>query len=300
MSMAQLNDFLSRIDGLGAVCTQAITLREDFLDLAARFAHLPGTVVLLSGGDLDCARYHLLGVDPWLTLSARSQAVDVRIDGQSLQVQADPFRVLRKILQHFHLPAADPDGLPLAAGLMGYLAYDLKDCLETLPRTSVDALQLPAMLLCAPSVLVIHDTHLQTTCLAVPQRGPRAAEAQAVIQRFQEQIDTPSPVSGSFSIDAKQMRSNFTAAQYQDAVRRVIDYIAAGDVYQVNLSQRFSGPFSGDAFALFRHLFAENPAPFFAFVQGGDHQIVSTSPERFLLQVGERVAQCISPLSPYG
>ena len=289
MSMPQLNDFLSRIDGLSGVRTQSITLQEDFLDLAARFAHLPGTVVLLSGGDLDCARYHLLGVQPWLTLSARNQAADVTIDGRSLHVKADPFRVLRKILRHFHLPAADPDGPPLAAGLLGYLAYDLKDCLEVLPRTSVDVLRLPAMLLYAPSVLVIHDTRLQTTRLLAPQRGPYAADAQAVIKRFRAMMSAPPPASGAFGVDAKQMRSNFTATQYRDAVRQVIDYIAAGDVYQVNLSQRFSVPFEGDAFALFRHLFAENPAPFFAFVQGGDHQIVSTSPERFLLQAGDRV-----------
>jgi para-aminobenzoate synthetase component I len=69
----------------------------------------------------------------------------------------------------------------------------------------------------------------------------------------------------------------------------VIDYIRAGDAYQVNLSQRFQFAFDGDAFALFKHLYAANPAPFFAFVQGGDHQIVSTSPERFLLQEGRRV-----------
>ncbi|MBI5591624.1 MAG: chorismate-binding protein [Deltaproteobacteria bacterium] len=69
----------------------------------------------------------------------------------------------------------------------------------------------------------------------------------------------------------------------------MIDYTAAGDVYQVNLSQRFKVPFKGNGFALFRQLFAQNQAPFFAFIQGGDHQIVSTSPERFLRQSGDRV-----------
>jgi para-aminobenzoate synthetase component 1 len=288
--MERLDSFLSRIGGLSGVHTQSISLQEDFLDLAARFAHLPGTVVLLSGGGLDCARYHLLGALPWLSMNARNQAAEVTIDDQTLRVPADPLRVLRKILNHFHLPATDlPLPPPLAAGLMGYLAYDLKDGLEVLARTSVDDLHLPAMLLYAPSVLVVHDTHRQTTCLLVPQRGPDAPEAQAVIRRFEALRRAPAPPAGFSGVGQQELRSNFTSADYQAAVQRVIDYIAAGDVYQVNLSQRFSVPFGGDAFALFRHLFAENPAPFFAFVQGGDHQIVSTSPERFLLQTGDRV-----------
>ncbi len=72
-------------------------------------------------------------------------------------------------------------------------------------------------------------------------------------------------------------------------MRDIVEFIAAGDVYQVNVSQRFRAPFHGDPFTLFRRLLARNPAPFFAFVQGGDHQVVSTSPERFLQRAGDRV-----------
>ncbi len=100
----------------------------------------------------------------------------------------------------------------------------------------------------------------------------------------------PTPSTGSFDAGQERLQSNFTQSEYQTAVQQVIDYIAAGDVYQVNLSQRFKVPFKGgDGFALFRQLFAQNSALFFAFIQGGDHQIVSTSPERFLLQSGDRV-----------
>ena len=73
------------------------------------------------------------------------------------------------------------------------------------------------------------------------------------------------------------------------AVQRIRDYIAAGDVYQVNMSQRFEMGFTGDAYGLFHTLYEMNPAPFFAYVNTGDHQIVSTSPERFLLRKGSDV-----------
>ncbi|MGD9188067.1 MAG: aminodeoxychorismate synthase component I, partial [Desulfobacteraceae bacterium] len=89
--------------------------------------------------------------------------------------------------------------------------------------------------------------------------------------------------------DARQMRSNFSPEGYEAAVGRIIDYIAAGDVYQVNLSQRFQVPFQGNGFHLFRQLYDKNPAPFFAFVHAGDHQIISTSPERFLMRAQDRV-----------
>jgi para-aminobenzoate synthetase component 1 len=73
------------------------------------------------------------------------------------------------------------------------------------------------------------------------------------------------------------------------AVQRIKDYIAAGDVYQVNLSQRFETEFGGNPFDLFKTLYDINPAPFYAYIQAGDHTIVSTSPERFLQRIGPRV-----------
>jgi para-aminobenzoate synthetase component 1 len=80
------------------------------------------------------------------------------------------------------------------------------------------------------------------------------------------------------------LSSNFTREAYIRAVARIREYIRNGDVYQVNLSQRFSFPLAGEVYRLFRHLFALNPAPFYAFLNCGDFQILSTSMERFLLQ----------------
>jgi para-aminobenzoate synthetase component 1 len=86
-----------------------------------------------------------------------------------------------------------------------------------------------------------------------------------------------------------QLRSNFTHDAYLEAVRRVRHYIREGDVYQVNLSQRFHFAFEGDPFTLWRRLYGLNPAPFYAFIQAGDHQILSTSMERFLFRRGPSI-----------
>lgn len=262
-----------------------LEMNQPFEDLAARFAAQQGTVLLMSGGDMDCARYHILGVSPWLELWGLADAMNLRIDGKEHQLQAEPFELLRSILKQFKIN--DEHGLPINSGLLGYLAYDLKDRIERLPRTSIDDLGLPHLYFAAPSVVVVHDRQTDDTSLCVPQR--ENIDCAGVLDDFRRALADPPPRSGKYMGDSGGFISNYEHAPYLDAVRRIVEYIAAGDIYQANMSQRFEMGFSGDAFSLFQDLFAANPAPFFAFVNAGDHQIVSTSPERFLLQKGDWV-----------
>ena len=279
---------MTKAGGLTGVRTETLVWEADFCELVGRFAHLPGTVALLSGGDLDCARYHLLGLFPWLTLSGRCDATHLTIDGYTEEAAISPFDALRTVLKHFRLWDADWP-LPMAAGLLGYLAYDLKDVLEKLPKTSVDRTHLPQMLLYGPSILAVHDKHDRSTRLMMPQRDSGKDTTEAVLARFHRIAAEPISPDTAFGADPEALKSNFTPEDYRDAVRRVIDYIGTGDVYQVNLSQCFRVPFEGDGFGLFRHLYEQNPAPFFAYVRADDHEVVSTSPERFLLRAGESV-----------
>jgi para-aminobenzoate synthetase component 1 len=273
---------------LSGVYAQPLDLREPFIDLVARCAHLPGTVALLSGGDLDCARYHLLGLWPWLSLAGRGGAMQLHLDGQVRPWATAPFSALTAVCAGLRLPAGQWPA-PMAAGLMGYLAYDLKDELESLPRTSVDDLGLPHLLLHAPALLVVHDRQHGTTEARIPVRQGAEQQIDLLLDRLRRLLQGPGPAAAAFALPASGLAANFTRTAYEAAVGRIIDYIRAGDVYQVNLSQRFSVPFQGDAFTLFRQLWEHNPAPFFAFIQAGDHQVLSTSPERFILQRGRCV-----------
>ena len=277
------------LPGLIGVETATLALREPFEDMAARFAGEPGTVVLLSGGDLDCSRYHLLALRPWLTVAGRAGKTALVVDGISSEENRPPLEILQAILERCRL---DPEELPppVAAGLFGYLAYDLKDDLEDLPRTTVDDLGLPSLFMTAPSLLVVHDKADATTRVHALLRADRTpAAAHAALDAFRRDLEAPAKGNRGFLGGVLGLRSNFTRSGYESAVQRIRQYIAAGDVYQVNLSQRFETDFSGDAYRLFHNLYAMNPAPFFAYVHAGDHQIVSTSPERFLLREGRRV-----------
>ena len=257
----------------------------DVFDLAARFADDDGTVLLASGGEHDAARRHLLAVWPWLTLTARPGGGGVlTIDGRATPFAGDPWPVLRAVLDRFRLAPGDHDAAP-PAGLFGYLAYDLKDHLERLPRTCVDDLQLPTMLLHAPSVLLAVDRQGGDITVTTPCRG-RPDEA-GLADRLAARLAAPAPrlepaVAGRATAAVPR-------AAYEQAVADIIAAIGAGDVYQVNYTQRLRAPLRGHALDLLRRLFARNPAPFFAYVQGGDHQVVSTSPERFLQRRGDRV-----------
>jgi para-aminobenzoate synthetase component I len=272
-------DWLRRVIG---VHSEPVDSKEPFVEVARRFASLPGTVALMSGGGLDCARHHILGVDPWLTLSGHRSRTTLREGARTVELEADPFTALGAVLQHCQVPAIDSP-LPLSSGLLGYFAYDLKDCLEKLPRTSVDDLGLPLMHLVAPSILLVHDRVTRaTTLLAVRFSGddPDFAERLA---RFKARLD---PNTVPFTEEAGRATgpctSAFTREEYIAAVEAVRQYILSGDVYQVNMSQRYQAPFSGDPFGRFSEMFAANPAAFFAYINAGDHHIVSTSPERFL------------------
>ena len=251
-------------------------------DLAALFTPLrrqPYAMLLLSGGELDCAGYSLMGWDPFLVIRSKGRRVEVSQGGREQTFQADPFAVLADILDSLELPGPSPLP-PCAAGGLGFLAYDLKNHLERLPAAAVDDLGLPEMVWAFPRRLLVHDRKAgrfwQVKVIYEDARGRRAAAAEL-----------PGIDSSLESYQVGPLHSNFTREAYLQGVSRIREYIRQGDVYQVNLSQRFSFSFQGEAYRLFLRLFALNPAPFYAYLNCQDFVILSTSMERFLYRRGD-------------
>jgi len=284
---ATLDAFLERLPApIDRILVEPLDLAGSFVALASRFADEAGTVALLSGGDHDSARWHILGVRPWLSLQERGGMVSARFPDGEVHVACDPFAGLEAVAARYRLPG-DGAEAPLAGGLLGYLAYDLKDALEVLPRTSRDDLRLPRLHMVAPSILVVHDRRDGTTTIRVPVLAGEEA-ARRAISDFRRELSSPGPVRDAHA-DVGTLVSGLSRDEYMRSVEAIREYIARGHVYQVNMSQRFETSFRGDAFALFASLYEANPAPFFAFVQAGDHQVVSTSPERFVELRGRKV-----------
>ncbi len=283
------------------VVCEEITLKDNFIDFAARFADIPGTVALVSGGNLDCARYNILAALPFLSIDIHSNTAKVKALKEELNLDVQPVDAIKFLISEYSTKAETLPG-PVAAGLFGYLSYDLKDTIEELPRTSVDDLGLPHLLLFAPTLIVVQDLKENKTSICITQtvNGPTVEETKTA---FSSIINAPhpSPETLHFSGGRDGFKSPFTKTEYMENVEKIKNYICKGHVYQVNMSQRFATDFQGSAFGLFAKLFEKNPAPFFSYINAGDHHIVSTSPERFIQRIGDYVeARPIKGTRPRG
>lgn len=259
-------------------------LEELFLQVRTQ----PYAMLLLSGGDLDCSRYSIMGWNPFLVLRSQGRKVDIVESGVHKTMEADPFTVLEDMIRALDLPESLPLE-PFCAGGMGFFAYDLKNHLERLPTTAWDDLQLPEMVLAFPQHLIVHDRrddrYWQVQVEYAPSSSPDRFSAPS--RRSSPELVWQHPGTPLGDYQVGPLQSNFSPEDYITAVGRVRQYIRQGDVYQVNLSQRFSFPFQGDPYRLFLQLFQRNPAPFYAFLNLGDFQILSTSMERFLYRRGD-------------
>jgi para-aminobenzoate synthetase component I len=249
----------------------------DLAEVFAPFRRMPYAMLLLSGGDLDCAGHSLMGWDPFLVIRAKGKRIQLDRGEESTELVGNPFEVLDEALTALELPGPPPVA-PFSAGGLGFLAYDLKNHLERLPAAARDDLGLPELVLAFPRRLVVHDRRakrfrsLEVVWEDAKGRVPRGA------------AEVPPGNNHPPGFRVGRLESNFTREDYLRAVGRIREYIKNGDVYQVNLSQRFSFPLQGDPYGLFCRLFALNPAPFYAYLNCRDSVIFSTSMERFLFR----------------
>ena len=268
-----------------------LSLPEDVTGLDELFAglrHFAYAMLLLSGGNLDSSRYSIMGWEPYLVIRAKGRNVEVLFQGERRSFTANPFDILDEALEALRLPGQTPVQ-PMAAGAMGFLAYDLKNQLERLPTTAVDDLNLPEMIWAFQRHIVVHDRwekrfwHIEVEYKppagGVHVNKPPEVTLEELIRS--RQLTLP----GSYQVG--ELRSTFSRDDYIRAVAKAREYIRQGDIYQVNLSQRFSFPFKGDLYQLFLQLFQRNPAPFYAYLNCANFMILSTSMERFLLRQGE-------------
>lgn len=268
----------------------------------ARFAHSPGAIFLDSarpGGDV--ARYSFIAADPFLTLKARDGLIE---DGES-RFTGDPFNALAERLARYPVES-EPDYPPFQTGAAGYFAYDLARHLERLPAHRIDDQPLPDLLMGFYDWVIAYDHATKKAWVMSsghPGKTPEerreraAARLGAVVRQLAEPPALPN------AIIRAQPKSDVERAPYEGRVRRVIDYILAGDIYQANISQRFNAtlPEDADPFALYCALRERNPAPFAAFMRHGDISIVSASPERFLkLRSGHVETRPIKGTRPRG
>ena len=253
----------------------------------------PNTFLLESvEGGQSRGRYSVIGLAPDLIWRCRGGRAEINRHALSaphafVAEEAPPLESLRALIAacRMELPAGLP---PPAAGLFGYLGYDMVREMERLPARTADVLGIPDALLGRPTVIAVFDHVRDVLTLCAPvhaDRGETARQAweaaQARLDEAEAALDRPVPrAAPPASLPTPgEPTSNFTKEGFVAAVERGKEFIAAGDAFQIVLSQRFQAPFALPPFALYRALRRLNPAPFLFHFDFGGFAAVGASPE---------------------
>jgi para-aminobenzoate synthetase component I len=270
------------------------------LELFACFRAQPYAFLLDSAMDLQkLGRFSLMGSDPFLIFQSRGSKIRITENGLSTELDSNPFDELGKCLEKYRLArAAGP--VPCAGAAVGYFAYDLCHFIEKLPERAVDDLALPESYFAFYDRLLVKDNlvdrvYLVSSGFPELDEARRQARARSRLDELKSASNTLLPAGAeasrpiASSAVAPHPQSNFTHADYVKAVSRARQYIMDGDIFEVNLSQRFESPLSISPYELYLRLRRINPAPFAAFLDFPKAAIVCSSPERFLKLAGDRV-----------
>ena len=302
-------------------CVLRATLVGDLETPVAAFLKLrhgrKGAAFLLESveGGAVRGRYSMIGLDPDLVWRCRDGVSEISRDADRDRAgfardKRPPLDSLRAIIAESTIDLAG-DLPPMSAGLFGYLAYDMVRLMERLPEPNPDALSVPDAILVRPTVMVVFDAVRDEISLITPVR-PRPGisaktaydSALARLESVMWALERPLPVEDRAdprSVAFAPPTSNTSPAEYETMVERAKEYIRAGDVFQVVLSQRFEAPFPLPSFALYRSLRRVNPAPFLCYLDFDDFQIVCSSPEILVrLRDGKVTIRPIAGTRPRG
>ena len=261
----------------------------------------------VEGGE-NVARYSFLGSQPSVLFHSKGHQVTIEYleKGETVvQEYEDPLRALEELMQNYR--PVDTAELPkFHGGAVGYMSYDMVRFVEELPDNTEDELQLPdCFFMIAETILIFDHVNHQIKVVANAHIDGDVdgayADALAKIDALVEKLTAASEVhlrtdsgahQGRYDKIISDPQSNFTKSDYEAAVRRAKEYIAAGDIIQVVPSQRFSCPVSVDSFEIYRALRVVNPSPYMYYLKFDGFDIVGASPE-MMVRVEDGIVQTV-------
>ncbi|MCP4571513.1 MAG: aminodeoxychorismate synthase component I [bacterium] len=206
---------------------------------------------------------------------------------------ADPFSTLRQLQEAYATEAPGDPAVPFTGGLVGWLGYEAGHALENLPDTGRDDQGLPDLAFLVADEVLAHDHETGVTSLTVTGRGDDPeGDAEARFAAWNERLAAPDPGPRPAPAGASiAVGTTCDRVAYGALVERCRQHILAGDVFEVCLTHRLEAALRGDPWRLYEILRQIDPAPFATFLDLGDHQLVSASPERFLGLTPDRLAE---------
>lgn len=268
----------------------------------------------VEGGNVR-GRYSIIGCQPDLIWRAHGEKAEINRNPLNKPdsfkpVDSTTLDALRDLLEESRIDLPE-DLPPMSAGVFGFMGYDTVRLIEKLEDVNPDTLDVPDGILIRPTMMIIFDAVKNEIIAVTPVRPTKRLSAKSAYSRAQDRLTTlvdrlDEALAHTSDIDASQLvmpepTSNTDRADYLKMVRKAKKYIAAGDIFQVVLSQRFSAPFPLEPFALYRALRRTNPSPFLFYLNMGQFSIVGSSPE-ILVRVrdGEVTVRPIAGTRPRG
>jgi len=298
----------ARIYEAGQPCLVFVRLAGDLETPVSAFLKLSaerrGGIFLLESveGGAARGRYSMIGLDPDIVFRVFGAKAEINrralTDANGFApCDEPPLAALRAMIAESHIAAAD--GLPpMAAGIFGYLGYDMVRQMERLDPPKPDKIGMPDAILLRPTVMVVFDSVRDEIFVLTPLRPEPETPFSAAHQRASERLKAviaalegplvQGPTTPGHA-SASPPRSNTPKQRFFEIVEKAKEYIRAGDIFQVVLSQRFSAKFALPAFSLYRALRRINPAPFLCYLDFGSFQVVCSSPEILVRVRGGRV-----------
>ncbi len=264
-----------------------IETKLDSFDLYTVFKDRENSFFLDSGMDPDkLGQYSFIGFDPIAVIKSKNEKIEISRENEVKRFDGDPFEALRELLKEFEMDYKSD--LPFIGGAVGYLGYDLCHFTEELPRTAVDDIDIPDMYFGIYDGVIAIDHRDGEDKVYIAALGVKEDEDKRftdIYSAIREAEDKGIKAEVKFREEPADLefRSNFsTREEYEATIQKVRDYIRTGDIYQANLTQRFECETDEDPYNIFGKLRTINPAPFASYLDLGDSQIVSSSPERFI------------------
>ncbi len=294
------------------VCREIIADLDTPLTIFAKVALAEPHAFLLESleGGEEWGRYSFVGLHPLATFTCRGREAVIDRGGEQRRVEGDPLVALEELLSSFTVVV--PDALPrFFGGAVGFLGYDMVRFMERLPEENPPLAAFPDSSLMIPRTVLVHDNLKQRLLIVecvhlAPGDDADAAydRAVAAIDAIVARIRRPLPASVSqprASGAAHQFTSNMEREQFHAMVERAKEYIRAGDIIQVVLSQRFHTKTDLDPFVLYRALRHINPSPYLFFVRLDDLHLIGSSPEILVrLEDGDIEVRPIAGTRPRG
>jgi anthranilate synthase component I len=310
--------------------TQVTPTLDKFIDLARRGNVIPVFAEFIADGEtpvsafkkLGCdgysflfestekndvsGRFSFVGLDPRVILQSCGRDIRIIENGSErrLETSSGPLDELRKLMARYQF-VSHPELPRFPGGAVGFIGYEAIHFFEpNVPLAHQDDLQLPEMLFMIPSAFLVFDHRLRSLKIVVntflTDGAPKEVHARAVecLASIKQQLTQPVDLRLVPIVEHAEQplppRSNFSREEFECAVKRAKEYIAAGDVFQVVLSQRFESPFAGEPLDFYRCLRFINPSPYmFCLNFGGDFSLVGSSPEMHV-----RIADDIVEIRP--